>query len=101
MARRDAVFEHGDGGIAVAGIDVFIGAGLLKPRFGGLGVVINKALGQKDCLADLIIIAAAATSVHQFCAGVPFVFHVCLRADLPKIKSPIAVKRKRAFILTF
>ena len=71
----DTVFEHGDGGVAVAGIDEFIGAGLLKPCFGLFGAVIDEPLGEKDRLAHFTILAAARAAMNGLGARIPIITH--------------------------
>ena len=89
---RDALFEHCNGGVAVAGVDIFIGAGFDETRLGGLGAVIDKALGQENRLAHLAILAALGAAMHGAGAGFPvrivdarharFLSHRCEVQDL-------------------
>jgi len=67
----DAFFEHPDRGVAVAGVDEFVGAGFDEPRLGLFGGVVDKALGQEDRLGHFAILAAARARMHQFRPRLP------------------------------
>ncbi len=80
--RRDALFEHAHGRVAIAGIDVFVIAQRDKAGLGLFGAVIDEPLGQKDRLGHLTVLAAAAAGMYEACSGFPVVGHVvssCLR----------------------
>ncbi len=63
--RGDAGFEHRGRGVAIAGVDEFVGSGLEKAGLGGLGGVVDEALGEEDGLADLAKLAAADAFVDR------------------------------------
>ena len=68
-----AVLEHGHGRIAIAGIDEFILGAILEAAGRILGAVIDKPLGEKDGLADLIILGPAGSGVHHSCANMTII----------------------------
>ena len=81
--RRDAFLEHPGRGVAITGIDEFIALGLDEARLRRLGGRIDKALGQKDRLGHLAILAAAAAFMHQRGARLPILAHLRLRPIRP------------------
>ena len=88
--RRDAVFEHAHGGVAIAGIDKLVAARLDKALLGSLGRGVGEALGQEDRLGHLAILAAADAVMHEFGACFPIVRHGAPPAQrkTPKPRGP-------------
>ena len=81
----NSLFKHPRRGVAVAGIDELVLTRLDKARFSGFGIGIDKALGQKNRLGHLAILAAAAALVDKLGAGVPVFGH--LRPPARKVRT--------------
>src|SRR5699024_10098274 len=76
--RSDAILEHGNGRIAVTGIDERVFALALfplEPRLGGLGAGIEEALRQKQRLGGFGIGAPAGTGMDHSGARAQFFVH--------------------------